>query len=60
VEKTVTVDTAAAAISPGARRAKLYRERRRDHMTVITVELRPSEIDALVRSGLLDSERRGS
>ena len=43
---------------PSARRMRLHRERRRDGMRCLVVELHDSEIHALVRAGLLRSETR--
>jgi hypothetical protein len=46
------------ARSSGAERMRLYRERRRDGLMCFTVELRSSEIDELIRRGLLQHDRR--
>jgi hypothetical protein len=35
-----------------------HRERRRDGLRCLTIELRETEIDALVRRGLINSETR--
>jgi hypothetical protein len=37
---------------------RLHRERRRNGMRCVTVEIRETEIDALIRNGLLKSETR--
>ena len=44
--------------SPAADRMRRHRERRRDGMRCVTVELRETEIDVLVRKGLLNQGRR--
>jgi hypothetical protein len=44
--------------SPAAERMRRHRERRREGLRCLTVELRETEIDALVRRGLLDNEKR--
>ena len=44
--------------SPAAERMRLYRERRRSGLRCLTIELRETEIDALIRRGLLKSETR--
>jgi hypothetical protein len=44
--------------SAAAERMRLYRERRRQGLRCITVELRETEIDALVRRGLMKAEMR--
>ncbi len=46
------------SISPAAARMRLYRERRRNKLRCVTIELRDSEIGALVRHGLLKPEAR--
>jgi hypothetical protein len=48
----------APARSPAAERMRLYRERRRSGLRCLTIELRETEIDALIRRGLLKSEMR--
>jgi hypothetical protein len=45
-------------ISPAAERMRRYRERRRDGRLCVTVEILQSEIDVLVRRGLLGQETR--
>jgi hypothetical protein len=45
-------------ISPAAERMRRYRERRHDGRRCVTVEILESEVDALVRRGLLGSEMR--
>jgi hypothetical protein len=44
--------------SPAAERMRLHRERRRRRLRCLIVELRETEIDALVRKGLLKAETR--
>jgi len=46
----------AEARSAAAERMRLHRERRRKGLRCLTIELRESEIDALVRMGLLRAE----
>jgi hypothetical protein len=44
--------------SPAAERMRRHRERRRDGMRCLTLELRETEIDVLVHEGLLKPETR--
>ena len=44
--------------SAAAERMRVHRERRRQGLQCIIVELRETEIDALVRRGLLEAETR--
>jgi hypothetical protein len=44
--------------SPAADRMRRYRERRRDGLRCIMIQLRETEIDVLVRKGLLNQGRR--
>ena len=44
--------------SPAAERMRLHRERRQRGLRCIIVELHETEIDALVRRGLLEAETR--
>jgi hypothetical protein len=46
------------ARSAAAERMRLHRERRRNGMRCLTIELHETEIDALIRKGLLKSETR--
>jgi hypothetical protein len=48
----------AATLSPAAMRMRRSRERRRDGLRCLRVEMRASEIDALVRKGFLKSDAR--
>ena len=47
-----------ASPTSAAQRMRRHRERRRDGMRCLQVELRETEIDALVRHGLLKAETR--
>ena len=44
--------------SPAAARMRLHRDRRRRGLRCLTIELRETEIDLLIRKGLLNSETR--
>jgi hypothetical protein len=44
--------------SPAAARMRLHRERRRQGLRCLMIELRETEIDVLVGRGLLNSETR--
>jgi hypothetical protein len=44
--------------SPAAERMRLHRERRRTGLRCLTIELRVTEIDALVRNGFLKADAR--
>jgi hypothetical protein len=46
--------------SPAAERMRRHRERRRDGLRCLTVEIRENEIDALIRMKFLQSEMRNS
>jgi hypothetical protein len=50
--------TVTPARSAAAERMRRHRERRRDGLRCLTIELRETEIDALIRKGLLKSETR--
>jgi hypothetical protein len=41
-----------------AERMRLYRERRRRGLRCLMIELRETEVDALIRGGLLEHETR--
>jgi hypothetical protein len=45
-------------LSPNARRMRLHRERRRDVLRCLTIEIKEAEIDTLVSNGLLQHEMR--
>jgi len=56
---TTNPPTAAPAThSPAAERMRLHRERRRKGLRCLTIELRETEIDALVRNGFLKVDAR--
>jgi hypothetical protein len=57
-ELTATPPATKPAPSAAAERMRLHRERRRNGMRCLTIELRETEIDALIREGLLKSETR--
>jgi hypothetical protein len=44
--------------SPAAERMRRHRQRRRDKYRCLTIELHETEIEALIRKGLLASEMR--
>jgi hypothetical protein len=48
----------AAPRSSGAERMRRHRQRRHDGLRCLTIELRQTEIDALVRNNYLKSETR--
>jgi hypothetical protein len=50
--------TAPATRSPAAERMRRHRERRRDGLRCVMIELRETEIDALIRKELLKPETR--
>jgi hypothetical protein len=50
--------TESTARSTAAERMRRHRERRRDGLRCLTIELRETEIDALVRMALLRAEMR--
>ena len=56
-ELTVTPPTEPAR-SAAAERMRLHRERRRKGLRCLTIELRVTEIDALVRNGFLKADAR--
>jgi hypothetical protein len=49
-------NSSATPISASAARMRLHRDRRRKQLRCLTIELRESEISALVRRGLLRHE----
>ena len=51
-------DGSKALVSSSARRMRLHRERRCDGMRCLMVELHDTEVNALVRRGLLKHETR--
>ena len=44
--------------SPAAERMRAHRQRRRDGLRCLTIELRETEVDALIEMKLLNSEMR--
>jgi hypothetical protein len=46
-------------LSDAAERMRRHRQRRRNGLTHLTIDLRRSEIDGLVRLGFLNDEMRG-
>jgi hypothetical protein len=48
------------ALTPAAMRMRLYRNRRRKKLRCLTIEIRETEIDWLIRRGLLNSEMRNN
>jgi hypothetical protein len=44
--------------SPAAERMRTHRERRKSGMRCLTIELRETEIDALIRKGFLKADTR--
>jgi hypothetical protein len=48
----------ATKISPAAVRMRRHRQRRREGLRSLTIELRETEIDALIRAGLLEEQSR--
>jgi hypothetical protein len=56
---TTNPPTAALATrSPAAERMRRHRERRRDGLRCLTIELRETEIDSLIRKGMLKPDAR--
>ena len=47
-----------ATVSPAAERMRRHRERRRDGLRCLTIELRETEIDALICRGMLKADAR--
>jgi hypothetical protein len=46
--------------SPAAERMRRHRERRRDGLRCVTIELRETEIDVLIQKGLLNADARNN
>ena len=57
-EMTGGPTTPPIACSAGAERMRAYRQRRRDGLRCIVVQLRETEIDVLIRKGLLQADAR--
>jgi hypothetical protein len=53
-----TLNEECAARSPAAERMRLHRQRRRLGLRCIVVELRETEVDELIRKGLLGQDAR--
>ena len=53
-------DAPESPISPAAKRMRHYRQRQREGLRCLTVQLRETEIEALIYKGLLNSETRNS
>jgi hypothetical protein len=51
-------ETEIEALTPAALRMRLYRDRRRKNLRCVTIELRETEVDWLIRRGLLNHEMR--
>jgi hypothetical protein len=47
-----------ASRSPAAERMRRHRQRRRDGFRCLIIELRETEVDVLIRKGLLPAENR--
>jgi hypothetical protein len=47
-----------ASRSPAAERMRRHRQRRRDGLRCLVIELRDTEVDVLIRKGLLPAENR--
>jgi hypothetical protein len=52
----MTSEASPPAPSPAAERMRRYRERQRDGLRCLTIELRETEIDALIQKGLLTGD----
>ena len=57
-ELTNPPTAAPATHSPAAERMRLHRERRRKGLRCLTIELRETEIDALIRKGMMKPDAR--
>ena len=58
MEQDAEVTTMPESRSPAAERMRRSRQRRRDGLRCVRVELRETEIDALIRSNLLTADAR--
>jgi hypothetical protein len=54
----ISLNTKPATRSAAAERMRLHRERRRLGLRCLTIELRETELDALIRRGLLRADMR--
>jgi hypothetical protein len=52
--------TVAPPISPAAERMRRHRQRRRDGLRCLAIELRATEVDALIGRGLMKAEMRNN
>jgi hypothetical protein len=57
-EITTASPTAPAPRSAAAERMRAHRQRRRDGLRCLTIELRETEVDALIRRGMLKADAR--
>src|SRR5262249_30712590 len=57
-ENAMTTSESLSVVSAGARRMRWYRERRRRGITCMKVQLRRSEVEALIAYGLLQPAQR--
>jgi hypothetical protein len=55
---TMQASVAPINLSPAAERMRNHRERRKAGMRCFTIELRETEIDALIRKGFLKADTR--
>ena len=58
MDQDVELTAISADRSPAAARMRLHRQRRRQGLRCLTIELRETEIDVLIGKGLLHSEMR--
>jgi hypothetical protein len=54
----MTAPNATITRSTAAERMRRHRERRRDGLRCLTIELRETDIDVLVRKGMLEADAR--
>ena len=59
-ETTTKCPTVAVHRSAAAKRMRLHRERRSKGLRCLTIELRETEVDVLIRKGLLKPETRNN
>jgi hypothetical protein len=52
------LETKVEGLTPAAARMRRYRKRRRDKFRCLTIELHETEIEALIRKGILAREMR--
>jgi hypothetical protein len=58
IEQAMSNIPASRSPSPAARRMRLYRKRRRNGMQYVRIPLHVTDIDDLIRLGLLKEEQR--